>query len=71
MTPRIGEEFVGWKPPTGGDEALGLVDFALFPHLDHDVDIVDAVLALRRSMPEGTVEKILWNNPARFYGVRS
>ena len=23
MTPRIGQEFVGWQPPTGGDEALG------------------------------------------------
>jgi dipeptidase E len=37
MTPRIGEEFVGWKPPTGGDETLGLVDFAIFPHLDHEM----------------------------------
>ena len=36
MTPSIGEEFVGWKPPTGGDRALGLVDFSLFPHLDHE-----------------------------------
>ena len=35
MAPRIGEYFVGWKPPTGGDETLGLVDFAIFPHLDH------------------------------------
>ena len=35
MTPRIGEDFVGWKPPTGGDETLGIVDFAMFPHLDH------------------------------------
>ena len=35
MTPRIGEAFVGWKPPTGGDETLGLVDFAIFPHLDN------------------------------------
>jgi len=35
MTPKIGEEFVGWKPPTGGDRTLGLVDFAIFPHLDH------------------------------------
>jgi dipeptidase E len=35
MTPRIGEEFVHWKPRTGGDEALGLVDFAIFPHVDH------------------------------------
>ena len=35
MAPHIGEEFVGWKPPTGGDETLGLVDFAMFPHLNH------------------------------------
>jgi len=35
MTPRIGEDFVGWKPPAGGDETLGLVDFSIFPHLDN------------------------------------
>ncbi|MFD4786107.1 Type 1 glutamine amidotransferase-like domain-containing protein [Streptomyces sp. NPDC058459] len=35
MTPRIGQHFVGWKPPGGGDSALGLVDFSIFPHLDH------------------------------------
>jgi dipeptidase E len=34
MTPRIGEDFVGWKPPSGGDETLGVVDFSIFPHLD-------------------------------------
>jgi dipeptidase E len=36
MAPNIGEWFVGWKPPTGGDETLGMVDFAIFPHLDHE-----------------------------------
>ena len=35
MTPRIGEDFVGWKPPAGGDETLGIVDFSIFPHVDH------------------------------------
>jgi dipeptidase E len=35
MTPRIGEDFVNWKPPTGGDETLGVVDFSIFPHLDN------------------------------------
>jgi dipeptidase E len=35
MAPRIGEDFVAWKPPEGGDKALGLVDFAIFPHVDH------------------------------------
>src|SRR6185437_11693664 len=34
MTPRIGEEFVDWKPGDG-DETLGLVDFSIFPHLDY------------------------------------
>ena len=35
MTPRIGEDFVGWQPPSGGDETLGMVGFSIFPHLDH------------------------------------
>jgi len=35
MTPRIGADFVGWKPPGGGDSTLGVVDFSIFPHLDH------------------------------------
>ncbi|TMC57793.1 MAG: peptidase E, partial [Chloroflexi bacterium] len=36
MAPNIGEDFVRWRPPTGGDRTLGLVDFAMFPHLDHE-----------------------------------
>ena len=36
MTPRIGEDFVQWKPPSGGDATLGVVDFAIFPHLAPD-----------------------------------
>jgi dipeptidase E len=35
MTPRIGEDFVQWKSPTGGDSTLGIVDFSIFPHVDH------------------------------------
>jgi dipeptidase E len=36
MTPRIGEDFVEWRPPASeGDSTLGLVDFTIFPHLDH------------------------------------
>jgi peptidase S51-like protein len=35
MTPRIGEEFVIWTPPEGGDEALGLVEFSIFPHVEN------------------------------------
>ncbi len=37
MTPSIGEDFVRWKPPTGGgDETLGIVDFSICPHLAQD-----------------------------------
>jgi dipeptidase E len=36
MTPSIGEDFVRWKPPSGGDRTLGLVDFSIFPHLDNE-----------------------------------
>jgi dipeptidase E len=34
MTPRIGSDFVEWKPPTGGDETLGVVDFSICPHVN-------------------------------------
>jgi dipeptidase E len=36
MAPHVGEEFVYGSPPTDGDRALGLVDFSMFPHLDHE-----------------------------------
>lgn len=36
MTPRIGDDFVGWKGANGSDRTLGLVDFSIFPHLDHE-----------------------------------
>lgn len=34
MTPRIGEDFVRWRPPGGGDDStMGVVDFSICPHL--------------------------------------
>jgi dipeptidase E len=44
MAPSVGEDFVHWKPPTGGDRTLGMVDFALYPHVDHP-DMPDMSLA--------------------------
>ena len=35
MTPRIGDDFVAWKAPDGGDRTLGRVPFCIFPHLGH------------------------------------
>src|SRR5690606_28565530 len=49
---KIGEYFVNWTPPPSGmeplssgaapgdsvpDETLGMVDFSIFPHLDHEM----------------------------------
>lgn len=36
MTPRIGEDFVEWEPPTGDDSTLGIVDFSICPHVAQD-----------------------------------
>jgi dipeptidase E len=35
MCPRIGPSFVSWPTAGADDEALGIVDFAIFPHLDN------------------------------------
>jgi dipeptidase E len=35
MTPRIGTYFVEW-PSAPDDGTLGVVDFSIFPHLDHE-----------------------------------
>jgi dipeptidase E len=37
MTPRIGDYFVNWTPPSRDDGTLGVVDFSIFPHLDHEM----------------------------------
>jgi dipeptidase E len=42
MTPRIGDAFVGW-PTAPDDRTLGVVDFSIFPHLEHE------------SMPQNTM----------------
>ncbi|MFG1622660.1 Type 1 glutamine amidotransferase-like domain-containing protein [Kribbella sp. NPDC049227] len=35
MTPRIGDDFVAWQSAPD-DRTLGVVDFSIFPHLDHE-----------------------------------
>jgi dipeptidase E len=34
LTPRTGPEFISWQSEAG-DRMLGLVDFSIFPHVDH------------------------------------
>lgn len=36
MTPRIGEDFVRWKAPSGDDKTLGIVSFHICPHVNGD-----------------------------------
>ncbi|TCC57053.1 peptidase E [Kribbella pittospori] len=36
MTPRIGNDFVNW-PSAPDDRTLGVVDFSIYPHLDHEL----------------------------------
>ena len=44
LTPSIGADFVSWSPPGVSDRTLGVVDFAIFPHLDHP-DLPDNSMA--------------------------
>jgi dipeptidase E len=36
MTPVVGDDFIQWRPPSGDDTTLGLVDFSICPHLAPD-----------------------------------
>jgi predicted TIM-barrel fold metal-dependent hydrolase len=40
-----------------------------YPHVDHKPDIVEKAVALQERLPRKTVQKILWDNPVRFYGL--
>ena len=45
LTPRVGEDFVyEFRPPGGGDRTLGVVDFSIFPHVDHP-DLAENTMA--------------------------
>ncbi len=48
MAPNIGEYFVGWTPPDGSDETLKMVDFSIFPHLDHEMLPGNTIAAAER-----------------------
>jgi dipeptidase E len=47
LTPDIGEDFVNWQQPGGGHKTLGLVNFSIFPHLEHP------------NLPENTMENAI------------
>jgi dipeptidase E len=59
LTPKVGPDFVSWAG-ADGDTGLGLVDFSIFPHVDHP------------DMPENTMaeaEKWAATMPGRAYAI--
>ena len=40
-----------------------------YPHMDHKPDVVEKAVALQEKLPRQTVQKILWDNAVRFYGL--
>ena len=60
VTPDFGETYDGVNPSTGRDRALGLVDFSLLPHLDHE------------KFPENSLanlERLAAKTPVRTYAI--
>ena len=54
-------------------EFLGSDDNLIFgsdyPHTDYKPDIVESAIALKDRVSEKTVQKLLWDNPVRFYSL--
>lgn len=42
-----------------------------YPHMDHKPNIVKDAVALEERLSQETVRKILWDNPALFYGIET
>jgi len=40
-----------------------------YPHIDHDAGIMKEAVQLEDRLSQQTVQKILWDNPSRFYGL--
>jgi dipeptidase E len=34
LTPQVGDDFIQWRPPSGDDTTLGVVDFSICPHVN-------------------------------------
>jgi len=54
MTPQIGRAFVAW-PSASDDRTLGVVDFSIFPHLDHEMMPENTLAAAERWATSMTV----------------
>ena len=48
LTPVVGDDFIQWRPPSGDDRTLGLVDFSICPHLAPDGEPGNSLAAAER-----------------------
>ena len=61
------EPYLDWVIHSiGSDNLLFGTDY---PHIDHNSDIVEKAVALEERLSKKTVQKLLWDNPVRFYGI--
>ena len=40
-----------------------------YPHMDHQPDVVEKLVGIEQRLSRETLSKIVWHNPARFYGL--
>jgi predicted TIM-barrel fold metal-dependent hydrolase len=40
-----------------------------YPHMDHKPDVLEDMIALENSLSKLVLQKILWDNPKRFYNL--
>jgi predicted TIM-barrel fold metal-dependent hydrolase len=40
-----------------------------YPHIDFDPEIIDEAVGLGDRLFRSTTQKILWDNPQRYYGI--
>jgi len=73
MTPRIGEDFVQWRPPTGDDSTLGIVDFSICPHLAPDGMPGNSMAEAEAWVPASRVRRTRWTTrqPSRWSMAKS
>ena len=40
-----------------------------YPHIDHQPDVIDQLVGLEKDLSKATLNKIVWDNPSRFYDL--
>jgi predicted TIM-barrel fold metal-dependent hydrolase len=50
-------------------DADNLIFGSDYPHMDHQPDVVNAVIELETQLSQGTIQKIVWDNPRSFYSL--